>query len=110
MDELLKEKITQLQMIEQRMQSTLHQKQQVQASILEIDSAVSELEKNEESYKIIGTVMVKTDSKILKKELEDRKEVLNIRLKSINKQEKKIGEQAESIQKEVQEAMRGKNE
>ena len=107
MKEELKEKITQLQLLEQRMQANAQQKQQLQARLLEIESATSELDNKEESYKIIGTVMVKVQPENLKKELTDKKEVLNIRLESINKQEDKIKEQAESLQKQVQDAMKG---
>tara|TARA_Y100000310_G_scaffold332510_1_gene408234 strand:- start:3118 stop:3453 length:336 start_codon:yes stop_codon:yes gene_type:complete len=107
MDEAMKEKITQLQLMEQRMQANLQQKQQLQARLVEIDSALTEIENKDEAYKIIGNIMVKTDPKDLKKDLSEKKEVLTVRVGSIDKQEGKLKEQAESLQKEVQEAMKG---
>lgn len=109
MEEVLKEKITQLQMLEQRMQTTLNQKQQVQSRLLEIDSALKEIEGKSEAYKIIGTIMVRADPIQLKKDLEEKKEVLSVRINSITKQEEKIKEQAEKLQQDVQASM-GKNE
>ncbi len=106
MEEVLKEKITQLQMLEQRMQATLNQKQQIQSRLLELDSALKEIEGKSEAYKIIGTVMVKTNPDSLKKDLEEKREVLNVRINSITKQEEKIKEQAEKLQKDVQDSIR----
>ena len=107
MEEAMKEKITQLQLFEQKMQMNMQQKQQLQARVVELDSALTEIEGKDEAYKIIGNVMVKTDPKNLKKDLTEKKEVISIRLDSITKQEDKLKEQAESLQKEVQEAMKG---
>ena len=47
MEKTTEEKIAQLQMIEQGMQNFLLQKQQFQAQIIEIESALKELEKSE---------------------------------------------------------------
>ena len=51
-------KISQLQMLEQGMQSLLMQKQQFQLQQVEIESALKELENVDEAYKIVGNIMV----------------------------------------------------
>jgi len=100
------ESISKLQMIEQNVQSLLMQKQQFQAQMFEIDSALKELEKTNESYKIVGNVMIKTEKAPLQEELGKKKEILDLRLKNIDKQEKQLKDKAETLQKEVMSKMK----
>ena len=51
-------KLGQLQLLEQSMQNLLMQKQQFQLQQVEIESALKELEKTKEAYKIVGNIMV----------------------------------------------------
>jgi prefoldin beta subunit len=95
------ESISKLQLIEQNMQALLMQKQQFQAQLFEAESALKELEKTDEAYKIVGNVMIKSDKTALKAELSSRKELVDLRLKNIDKQEKQLKEKAEALQKEV---------
>ncbi len=95
------EKINQIQMIQQNMQSLSVQRQQFQIQETEIESALSELEKTDSSYKIIGNIMVKTDKGQLKKDLQEKHEMLKIRIGTLEKQEDKMREKAESLQQEV---------
>lgn len=95
------ENISKLQMLEQNVQALLMQKQQFQAQLFEIESALKEIEKSDENYKIIGNVMIKTEKTALKAELNSKKEIIDLRLKNIDKQEKQLKDKAESLQKEV---------
>tara|TARA_Y100000310_G_scaffold334741_2_gene415141 strand:+ start:446 stop:817 length:372 start_codon:yes stop_codon:yes gene_type:complete len=99
-----KEKITQLQLFEHKMNQFISQKQTFQGQLLEIENALSELNSSRGAvYKIVGNVMLSSDKGSLTKDLEDKKNVLGLRLKSIAKQELATKEQAEKIQKEVME-------
>ena len=100
------EKIQQLQMLEQSLQSYLGQKQSFQVQQIEIDSALSELEKTDSAYEIMGNVMVKSDTKNLKEKLTKKKEVTELRVKSIEKQEEQLKEKISVIQKGVLEDMK----
>lgn len=95
------EKINQIQMIQQSMQNVSMQRQQFQIQETEIESALAELEKTDSSYKIIGNIMVKTDKDSLKKDLQDRHEMLKVRISTLEKQEDKLRANAESLQQEV---------
>ena len=104
MGEMTKEteqKIGQLQMLERSLQNFLSQKQQFQLQYAEIESAITELETSEEAYKIVGNLMVKGDKDTLKKDLDEKKEILDLRIKSIEKQEKDTRSKAMDLQKEV---------
>lgn len=95
------EKIQQLQMLEQNLQSFLEQKQQFQAQQLEIESALAEIKDKKEAYKIVGNIMVKSSKEDIVKDLQKKREMADLRVSAIEKQEEKLKEKAATIQKEV---------
>lgn len=95
------EKIRQLQLSEQKLQNLLMQKQQFQVQLNDVDSASAELKNSKQSYKIIGTVMVKKESAELEKELEEKRKIVELRIKSLEKQEDNIRQKAKQLQEEV---------
>jgi prefoldin beta subunit len=101
MEKDTEEQIGQLQMLEQSMQSFVLQKQQFQTQLIEIESALKELEKTDRAYKIVGNIMVDAGKEELKKDLLEKKEKVELRIKTIEKQEKNMKEKASSIQAEV---------
>jgi len=106
MENELQNKINQLSMMEQNLQNFALQKQQFQAQMMEVESAEKELKVSKEAFKIIGSIMVASDKDKLQKELAEKKEVLKLRIDSIEKQEAKIKDKAEAMQKEVLEEMK----
>ena len=104
----VQEKISQLQMYEQSLQNFLAQKQQFQAQLMEAESALKELEKSDEAYKIIGNIMVKTDGKSLLDDIRRKKEMLDLRVRTIDNQQKALKEKALKIQDEVMKEMEKK--
>ncbi|MBS3132624.1 prefoldin subunit [Candidatus Woesearchaeota archaeon] len=100
------EKIRQLQLAEQGMQVLLSQKQSLQIQLMEIDSALKELETAGEAYKIVGNIMVASEKSKLQGELKEKKETVELRIKTLETQESKTREKAEVIQKEVLEEMK----
>lgn len=95
------DRIVQLQLLEQNMQTFLVQKQQFQIQLNEVDSALENIKDSKKVYKIIANIMVDSDKESLSKELQQKKEVLELRIKSLEKQEEKIKEKSEKLQKEV---------
>jgi len=106
MNKDVQNKINQLSMMEQNLQNFALQKQQFQAQLLEIESAEKEIKDSKEAFKIIGSIMVASDKEKLQKELAEKREILNLRIESFEKQEAKIREKAEAMQKEVLEDMK----
>ncbi|MBW2991089.1 prefoldin subunit beta [Candidatus Woesearchaeota archaeon] len=99
-------KINQLSLMEQNMQNFALQKQQFQAQLMELESAEKELKDSKEAYKIIGNIMIASDKEKVKKELAEKREVLKTRIESFEKQEAKLKEKAEDLQKEVLDEMK----
>ena len=94
-------KIAQLQLFEQNLQNTLIQKQRFQSDILEMENALKEIDTAEEVYKIVGNIMISKKKEDLKKELSSKKEIINIRIKNLEREESRSREKANSLQKEV---------
>ena len=91
----------QLQMLEQNMNVILNQKQQFIMQQAEIEVALAELSKTKTAYKIVGNIMISTDKDNLQKELSAKKEVLNVRIQTLEKQEIKFKEKAAFLQQDV---------
>jgi len=100
-DEETKKKISQLQQYEQNIQALLSQKQQFQQKLMEISSALEELDKSKTAYKIIGNIMVMREKKDLVEDLTSKKEIVEIRIKNLEKQESQIREKAKVLQNEI---------
>ena len=89
-------------MLEQNVQNLLLQKQTFQSQLIEVESAVEELEKTKgKSYKIVGAVMIESDKADLKKELDSKKEVLSLRVKTLDNQEKQFKDKASALQTDI---------
>jgi len=106
----IQEQINQIQIIQQNLQNSAVQRQQFQLQLSEIDSALVEIDKNPKTYKIIGNIMVAMNVDDLKKELQEKQQMLNIRISTIEKQESRLREKAEEYQKEVLKGIEKKQE
>ncbi len=95
------EKIAQLQLLEQNMQAFLMQKQQFQMQLSEVNSALENIKGANTTYKIVANIMIDSKKEDIEKELTEKKEMLEIRIKNIEKQEESVREKSQKIQKEV---------
>ena len=95
------QKINQLQIFEQSLQTFLGQKQQFQIQLVEIESALNELDDADKAYKIIGNIMVESTKNELKSDLQSKKEMLELRIRTMEKQESQVRERASKLQSEI---------
>jgi len=96
------EKIQEIQILEQNLQSLLLQKQAFQLELNETDSALEEIKKSDdEVYKITGQILIKADKNTLQKELQEKKKLLELRLSSIEKQEEDINKKIDESKSEI---------
>lgn len=98
-----KEEILKFQQIQQQLQLIMLQKQNLQAQIVEVENAIRELEKtkNKDAYEIIGNIMVKKQKKELEKSLKEKKEILELRFSTIEKQQEKLSKAATELQEKL---------
>jgi len=102
MEKETENQIKELQNLEQNLQSVLMQKQAFQLELNEVENASEELSKSsEEVYKIAGNIMLKYSKQKLIEELKQKKDLISLRLKSLDSQEKNLSENTENIRKKV---------
>ena len=95
-------KIQEMHILEQNLQNLLFQKQAFQMELSETLAAKKEIEKSgEDVFKIIGQLMIKTDREKMKEDLSNKEKLLDLRIKSIEKQEGSLAGKLEGLGKEV---------
>ena len=101
-DKETQEKIQELQSYEQTLSSLLMQKQAFSMELSETENALEEITKSKDDvFKLVGNIMIKTDKTVIEKELRQKKDLLALRLKSIEKQETDLTKEAEALREEV---------
>ena len=94
-------KMQEMQMVEQNLQNLVMQKQAFQFELSETEVALKEVENSEDDvFKVIGQLMIKSDKKKIEKELSDKKRVLELRVDAFDKQEKVLNEKFEKAREE----------
>ena len=102
-EEQTKEIVGQFQQYQQQLQAILIQKETMQMQLMEITKALEELEttKNDKAYKITGQIMVIKPVEELKKELGETKEVIEVRIGSLEKTEEKVTGRLKELETEL---------
>jgi prefoldin beta subunit len=101
----VQERLLRLQQLQQTLQSVLAQKQQVELELTEIEQALSELQKTSDDvviYKAIGSLLVKSEKTKVTADLNERKELLNMRAGVLGKQEERLRVQLKDLQTRLQ--------
>ena len=80
------------------------QKQQAQMQSSALQQALDELVKTKEKrvYKAVGNILIQTDTPIMKKELEDKKESTDLRVKTLQKQEDSLVNKLNKLKSEIE--------
>ena len=109
MDSETNKKIEELQILESHLQGILAQKQTVQMELNEIENAVRELgNSGEEVYRVISGIMLKSEKGKFIKELEEKKKILEIKIGSVEKQEKLLEKDSAALREEISKIVSGK--
>jgi prefoldin beta subunit len=95
-------KLQEIQILEHNLQNILYQKQAFQMELSELESGLNELKNSgDEVFKIIGQLMIKSNKENIEKELKEKKEILETRLKSLETQEEKFSSSLSQLREEV---------
>jgi len=112
MDEMspkLQNQIAQFQQLQQQLQTVMSQKIRMDAMLKEMEMTLEELKKAPAEttvFKSVGSLMIKVaDTPALLKEIEDDKETTEIRVKSLDRQEKMLKEKFQSVQEQLNRAL-----
>jgi prefoldin beta subunit len=105
----LQNQIAQFQQVQQQLQQILNQKFRMEAQLKEMDLTIDELKKtplDSPVYKNVGALMIKvSDREGLLKEIEDDKETSEVRVKSLDRQEKMLREKYTLMQDQISKAI-----
>ncbi len=105
----VQERLMRLQQLQQTLQSVLTQKQQVELELLEVDQALGELEKASEGsviYKSVGSLLIKSEKPKVTDELKEKKELSNMRVSVLGKQEERLKTQIKELNDRLQKDLR----
>tara|TARA_Y100000296_G_scaffold83172_1_gene113522 strand:+ start:1345 stop:1668 length:324 start_codon:yes stop_codon:yes gene_type:complete len=95
-------KIEEMQMLEQKLQDLFHQKQSFQMEFSETQASLKEIKDSKDDvFKIVGQLMVKADKLKVKGELENKEKILDLRIKTLEKQESSLMENLGKLREEV---------
>lgn len=105
----VQQRLLRLQQLQQTLQGVLTQKQQLELELNEVEQALGELEKLTDAsviYKSIGSLLVKSKRANVTVELNERKELLNMRINVLGKQEERLRTQVKDLQDKLQRDLR----
>jgi prefoldin beta subunit len=101
----VQERLLRLQQLQQTLQTVLAQKQQVELELTEIEQSLTELQKITDDtviYQSIGSLLVKAEKTKVTTDLDERKELLNMRTTVLGKQEERLRGQLKDLQAKLQ--------
>ena len=98
------------QQLQQQLQVMLARKQQLNLELIEVNNALSELEKVPDDtpiYKSVGSLLIRVEKAKVVQDLEDRKVILNSRLEQLSREEKRLREQIKEVQAKLRRDLGG---
>ena len=107
----LRHQLAQFQQVQQQAQVLLGQRQQLELLLRETERALEELGKLPEDavvYKSVGTILVKSEREQLQKDLTEQKETLDLRVKTLGRQEERAIQRLREMREKLDQALRGK--
>lgn len=108
----IQHQIAQFQAVQQQAQQITSQKMQMELQLKEVERAIEELKKlkkGAEVYKSIGSLLIKKEKGPINVELKEKKETLELRVKSFQKQEAKVQSKLTEMQNKIQEIIKTSN-
>jgi len=105
----VQQRLLRLQQLQQTLQGVLTQKQQLELELTEVEQTLDELEKLTDKatiYKSIGSLLVKSEKGTVTTDLEERKELLDMRINVLGKQEERLRSQVKELQTKLQRDLR----
>ena len=100
-----------LQQLQQQLQTILQQKAQYELAVREAKRAQEEIKDSADDavkYLSVGTVMMEKKKEVVDARLTEKIETLELRIKSLEKQEKMLQGKFEQLQSQIKAAIEGK--
>lgn len=104
----VQEQLQRLQQMQETFQAVATQKQQLEIELAEAQKAIEELEKASDEtpvFRMVGSIMVKSDREKLLSDLKEKKEIVNTRVTILGKQEERAKNRIKEMQEKLQEKL-----
>ncbi|MBN1323844.1 MAG: prefoldin subunit beta [Methanotrichaceae archaeon] len=104
----LQNQLAQLQQLQQQGQALISQKSQIEIMVKEIEAALKELETAADDqiiYKSVGDILIKAEKAKVLEDLTEKKDVMDLRLKTMAKQEERIQSRFTQLQDQLKQAL-----
>ncbi|KUO92542.1 MAG: prefoldin subunit beta, partial [Vulcanisaeta sp. CIS_19] len=104
----LQSDLEKLQALQDQLNSVRVRKQQFESELKEVERAISEIEKvptDGKVYKIVGSFLVLVTKDQALQELKDRRELLELHIKTLSRQESMLMKQIEDLRNQINEAL-----
>ncbi len=106
----MQNQLAQLQQLKFQLEAVGRQKIQVEALLRDIEKALKELDKLDENsviYRTVGELLIKAGKTEVQKDLSEKKETYDLRLKTLERQEERVQKRYQQLQQQLQEALSG---
>ncbi|QYZ79810.1 prefoldin subunit beta [Methanofollis formosanus] len=106
----VQQQLAMLQQIQQQLQTVVGQKTQYEMAVKETNRAVEELKEVADDAPVfvnVGTVMMQQEKATVLASLTEKAETLELRIKSLEKQEKALQTKFEQLQAQIKQAIGG---
>ena len=103
--------LSMLQQLQQQLQTILQQKAQYELAVREAKRAEEEIKDSADDavmYMSVGTVMMQKKKEVVNARLAEKVETLELRIRSLEKQEKMLQGKFEQLQNQIKAAIEGK--
>ncbi len=103
----IEKEIVEYQKAEKQLQAVMAQRLQFEMQLKEIENALNELERAKgDVYKAAGGIMIKTTKEDALKDLNEKKELITVRLKSLKEQEEKLKNNLMRLAKKLEDELK----
>ncbi|HJJ43095.1 MAG TPA: prefoldin subunit beta [Methanocorpusculum sp.] len=104
----IQQQLGMFQQIQQQLQQVSSQKMQYEMTLRETKRALEEVESTPDEaviFSAVGSILIQKEKGVVKTELEEKIDSLELRVSSMDKQEKAMTTKATQLQKQIQEAI-----
>ncbi len=106
----IQHQLAQLQQVQQQAQALATQKSQITSALNEMEMALGELEKLDNDaviYRNVGQLLIKGERESVAEELNEKKETMELRARTLERQEERIHKRFQQLQDQLQSALGG---
>ena len=108
MEEEIQQQLIEFERSRNQLLNITAQKQQMQMQAGALEQSIDELQKTKEKrvFKAVGNILIQADTTKVKKEIEEKKESMDLRIKALQKQEESLVNRMNKLKSEIEKAQK----